>query len=318
MVAIGYALCSDEHTPDELIRYVRLAEDAGFAFAFLADHYHPWVGQQVQSPFIWSILGGIAQATHRLPLVVSITCPTVGMHPAVIAQAAATVATMMPGRCCLGLETGEELCARIWGRHWHLPKIRLEMLEEAVQVMRRLWRGGVQSHWGRHYTIENARICTLPKELPAILLAVGGDASAELAGRIGDGLMSITPERCLLHTFEWAGGRGKPRYGKMTVCWVRDESEARRLAQTWWKTALLGTPAYDLALPTHFVRALARVSEADVARMLLCGADASQHVKTIRDYAAVGFDHVYVHHVGPNQEGFIRFYQGEVLPQFQR
>jgi coenzyme F420-dependent glucose-6-phosphate dehydrogenase len=155
MLELGYALSSEEHAPNDVIRYMRLAEEAGFAFACLADHNHPWVEDQDQSPFIWSIIGGIAQATQRLRLVIGVTYPTARMHPASIAQAVATVAAMMPGRCCLGLETGEHLRARIWGHHWRVSVIQWEMLQEAVQVIRLLWRGGAQSHWGRHYTIEN-------------------------------------------------------------------------------------------------------------------------------------------------------------------
>lgn len=316
MVEIGYALSSEEHAPNDLIRYVRLAEEAGFAFAFLADHYHPWVEQQGQSPFIWSIIGGIAHATQRLQLVIGVTHPTTRMHPCITAQAAATVAAMMPGRCCLGLETGEYLSKRIWGCHWRVPQVQLEMLEEAVQVIRLLWRGGTQSHWGRYYTIENVRIYTPPEELPAILIAAGGWHSAEVAGRIGDGLIGTTAETQLIQTFELAGGMGKPRYGKVTVCWGRDEKEARRTAHTWWPTAVLGASAIDLQLPAHIIRTITRVSEADVAQALLCSANPARHIAAIREFAAAGYDHVYVHHVGPDQEGFIRFYQGEVLPKF--
>ena len=158
MIEIGYALSSEAHAPNDVIRYMQLAEEAGFAFASLADHSHPWVEQQGQSPFIWSIIGGIAHATQRLPLVIAMTSPTTRMHLSVTAQAVATVAAMMPGRCSLSLETGEYLSERLGRRYGHMAQGRLEMLEEAVQVIRLLWRGGMQSHWGRHYSIENVQI----------------------------------------------------------------------------------------------------------------------------------------------------------------
>jgi G6PDH family F420-dependent oxidoreductase len=142
MVEIGYALSSEAHAPNDVIRYMRLAEEAGFAFACLTDHYHPWVEQQGQNPFIWSIIGGIAHATQHLRLVIALTCPTTRMHPSIIAQAVATVAAMMPGRCALCLEIGEYFSERIWERNGRVPQGRLEMLEEAVRVIRLLWRVG--------------------------------------------------------------------------------------------------------------------------------------------------------------------------------
>src|SRR5438093_7201910 len=168
MVEIGYALSSEEHGPQELVQFARTAEEAGFTFALISDHFHPWIDRQGQSPFVWSVVGGIAQATQRLRLGTGVTCPTIRTHPAIVAQAAATSAVMMDGRFFLGVGTGEELNEHVLGDRWPGPRERLELLEEAIEVIRLLWEGGYQSHYGEHYTVEQARIYDVPDEPPEI------------------------------------------------------------------------------------------------------------------------------------------------------
>src|SRR5918996_3866961 len=185
----GYALSSEEHLPLDLVRYARRAEEAGLPFALVSDHFHPWIDRQGESPFVWSVIGGIAVETETLRLGTGVTCPTIRTHPAIIAQAAATSAAMMPGRFFLGVGTGENLNEHILGDRWPPSDIRREMLEEAVDVMRSLWEGGSQSHYGDYYVVENARLYTLPEEPPPILVAASGPRAAELAGRIGDGFV---------------------------------------------------------------------------------------------------------------------------------
>lgn len=178
-VAIGYALSSEEHAPADLVRNARLAEDHGFSFALVSDHFHPWIDRQGNSPFVWSVLGGIAQSTRSLMVGTGVTCPTIRIHPAIIAQAAATTAAMMPGRFFLGIGTGENLNEHVLGDAWPEWDVRAEMLEEAVEVIRALWSGEVTSHRGRHYTVQNARLYTLPDELPLIHVAASGPRMAE-------------------------------------------------------------------------------------------------------------------------------------------
>ena len=316
MVAIGYALSSEEHHPNDLVRHARLAEEAGFGFALISDHYHPWVEQQGHSPFVWSVIGGIAQATERLQLGTGVTCPTIRIHPAIVAHAAATAAAMMPGRFFLGVGTGENLNEHILGDHWPEWEVRAEMLEEAVAVMRLLWQGGQQSHRGRHYTVENARLYTLPEAPVAVMVAAAGPRAAELAGRIGDGFIGTSAERELVEGFERAGGAGKPRYGQATVCWAEDEATARRTAHQQWPTgALPGEMGQELATPTHFGQVAQLVTEEAIAEAIVCGPDPERHAAEIRSYIDAGYDHVYVHQIGPDQEGFLRFYQREVLPR---
>src|SRR5687768_14742168 len=188
-VQIGYAISSEEHLPNDIVRHARLAEEAGFPYALISDHYHPWVDAQGHSPFVWSVIGGIATATEHLRLGTGVTCPTIRIHPAVIAQAAATSAAMMDGRFFLGVGTGEALNEHITGERWPETEVRQEMLVEAVEIIRLLWQGGNQSHHGTYYSVENARLYTLPKAEIPIVVAASGPESAELAGRIGDGLV---------------------------------------------------------------------------------------------------------------------------------
>jgi len=164
------------------------------------------------------------------------------ISPAIVAQAAATSTVMMPGRFFLGLGTGENLNEHITGLHWPPASQRLEMLEEAVAVIRLPWQGGWQSHYGKYYTVEQARIFTLPEEPPPIMIAAGKNRSAELAGRIGDGMISTAPERDLIKQFEQAGGKGKPRYGQVTICYAPSDDEAARTVRKCWPNAGLSAP----------------------------------------------------------------------------
>src|SRR5262245_46382645 len=227
---IGYALSSEEHSPLDLVRYAKMAEDAGFDFALISDHYHPWIERQGQGSFVWSVVGAIATATTRLRLGTGVTCPTVRVHPAIVAQAAATAAVMMPGRFFLGVGTGENLNEHIVGAAWPETAVRQARLVEAIEVIRLLWQGGMQSHHGRFYTVENARLYALPDAAPPLMIAAGGAKSAELAGKLGDGLIGTDADRTMIQAFRKAGGKRKPCIGELTVCWGPDEAKARRSA----------------------------------------------------------------------------------------
>jgi G6PDH family F420-dependent oxidoreductase len=315
----GYALSCEEHRPDDLIRYARMAEEAGFDFAMVSDHFHPWIDRQGNSPFVWTVLGALARETERMRIGTGVTCPTIRIHPAIIAQAAATVAAMMPGRFMLGVGTGENLNEHVVGAPWPATDIRREMLEEAVEVIRELWKGNVTTHRGRHYTVEAARIYTLPDEPPPILIAASGPKAVELAGRVGDGLVSLAPEADLLDSFREAGGDGKPRFGQVEVCWAQDEQQAVQTAYEWWpNTALGGELTQELRAPAHFEQAVSTVRPEDVSEKVACGPDPERHVAAVREYVDAGYDHIYVHQVGPDQEGFLRFFADAVLPLLQR
>jgi coenzyme F420-dependent glucose-6-phosphate dehydrogenase len=315
-VKLGYSLSSEEHGPRDLVRHAVRAEAAGFSFASISDHFHPWTDQQGQSPFVWGVLGAIAQATDRIEIGTGVTCPTTRIHPAIIAQAAATAADLLPGRFFLGLGTGENLNEHVLGDRWPEWDVRAEMLEESVAIIRDLWRGHVVSHHGTHYTVENARLYTLPTERPPIYLAAGGERAARLAGRVGDGLIGTGPEASTIQAFERAGGTG-PRYGQVTVCWAESEGEARQTAHRWWPTAgITGEATQELPSPAHFEQLAEMVTEDMVAERIPCGPDPAVHLAQIERYASAGYDHIYIHQVGPEQEGFLDFAERELLPEF--
>src|SRR3954469_12431746 len=202
---IGYFLSSEEYTPAELVEQARGAERAGFSALWISDHYHPWVDAQGQSAFVWSTIGALSQVCS-LPVTTAVTCPTVRIHPAVLAQAVATSAVLHSGRFVLGVGSGEALNEHILGDAWPQTDVRLEMLEEAVDVMRRLWEGGQVSHHGTHYTVENARIYTLPDEPPDVYVSGFGPKATELAGRMGDGFCTVMPDPDAIELFRSSGG----------------------------------------------------------------------------------------------------------------
>jgi G6PDH family F420-dependent oxidoreductase len=261
------------------------------------------------------VIGGIAQATSRLRLGTGVTCPTIRIHPAIVAQAAATSAAMMPGRFFLGVGTGENLNEHITGERWPSADERREMLDEAIEVMRALWQGGFQSFDGAYYHVEDARLYTLPEKPVEVMVAASGQRAAALAGESGDGLISTAADASLVQAFESAGGEGKPRFGQYACCWARDEQQARRTAFDYWPTAAIGGELIqELPLPRHFEQAAGMLSEDDVAGAVICGPDPGPHLRKIAELVNAGFDHVYVHQVGPDQEGFLKFYQREVMP----
>src|SRR5438094_2214705 len=250
---LGYAFSSEEHAPADLVRHARAAEKAGFGFGLISDHIHPWVDAQGHSAFVWSVIGAIGQATERFRIGTGVTCPLTRIHPAIVAHAAATCGCLMPGRFLLGVGTGENLNEHVLGDKWPAPDERLEMLEEAVEVIRLLWQGGYQTHRGRHYTVEQARLYTLPEQPPELCVAAAQPNAAELAGRIGDGFIGVAPERELIEKFEQAGGTGKPRYGHLTACWAASEEEAKRTAHEQWPNAGLEGPLnQELATAADF------------------------------------------------------------------
>jgi coenzyme F420-dependent glucose-6-phosphate dehydrogenase len=318
MVSIGYWLSTEEHAPADLVANARHAESLGFEFAIASDHYHPWNEAQGQSPFVWTLLGALAEATERMELGTGVTCPTIRIHPAIIAQAAATTAAMLPGQFFLGVGTGEYLNEHVLGDAWPRPPVRLDMLEEAVEVIRGLWEGEDFSHDGAHYTVEDARIYTLPPGPPRICMAAGGPIAAATAGRIADGLMSFTASRELVQRFEEAGGAGKPRYGQLTVCWAPSEAEARRTACELWPTAGFPAPlGTDLRRPADFEAVRPLASEDSAARHIVCGPDPERHFGAIREFLDAGFDHIALHQVGHDQEGFFRFFEAEIRPRLR-
>jgi G6PDH family F420-dependent oxidoreductase len=314
---IGYTLSSEEQRPSALVEQAVRAEESGFDFCVVSDHFHPWTDRQGQSPFVWAVVGGIAHATSRIQLGTGVTCPLMRVHPAIVAQAAATAGSMMPGRFFLGLGSGENLNEHVVGAHWPPVSVRQEMLVEAMEVIRALWGGKKVNHRGTHYTVEDARIYTLPDQPVPIMMAAAGKNAAKVAGEKADGLIAVAPKAELVQAFVDAGGDGRSRFGQLHVCWANDEATARRTAYQWWPNAVIGGIASELKLPQDFEEIALLVNEDDVCRAVVCGPDPERYVAAIREYAQTGFDNVYLHQIGPDQDGFFRFAQRELMPRLQ-
>jgi coenzyme F420-dependent glucose-6-phosphate dehydrogenase len=314
MTTLGYKLSSEERTATQLVGDAVGAEEAGFAFATISDHFHPWLDAQGQSPFVWGVLGGIAHATEQIQVGTGVTCPTVRIHPAIVAQAAATVATMMPGRFFLGVGTGEALNEHILGRPWPHAARRRRMLEEAVNLIRELWSGELVSHEGEFFRADTARLYSIPDEPPPIHVAAAGPGAAELAGRIGDGLISVAPNDEVVEAFHDAGGEGKPTYAEITVAFDRTpEAGLERAASRWPLPAIPGELSQELPLPRHFEQAAERVTPADLEGLVPAGPDPEPYLEVIGRYSKAGFEHIALHQVGEDQAGFIRFARSHLL-----
>jgi G6PDH family F420-dependent oxidoreductase len=314
MATVGYFLSSEEHGPRALLNYAVMGEESGFHDVFISDHYHPWLGSQGQSPFVWSVVGAIGART-RLRVTTGVTCPTVRVHPAVLAQAAATSQVLLDGRFRLGVGSGEALNEHITGVRWPPAPVRLEMLQEAVAVMRKLWEGGEVTHYGPHYVVENARLYTLPEEPPPVLMSGFGPRAVEMAANDGDGYVTVVPDTGSLERWREAGGRG-PAVAATKVCWGQDEAKCRHLAFDKWRVNVLpGELNQDLPVPAHFEQASELVTEDMVAEAIPCGPDPERHAKSIASYLEAGFDEVHVSQVGDDQAGFLRFFWKEVVPR---
>jgi coenzyme F420-dependent glucose-6-phosphate dehydrogenase len=319
MVEFGFTLSAEEQQPSELVRLAGEAERAGFSFATISDHFHPWTSTQGNSPFVWSVLGGIASTTERIRVGTAVTCPLIRMHPAIVAHAAATASAMMPGRFFLGLGTGENLNEHVTGARWPSASERRDMLEEALEVIRALWGGDMVDIHGRWYQVVDAQLFTRPQQPPPIYVAAGGLKAAEFAGRHADGLIATSPDRELVEVFENAGGRGKPRYAQLTVCFDGDERKAVETAMKWWPTAgLEGELMQELPLPRNFEQAASIVGEDQLTRAIVCGPDPEHHLEKVGQYVDAGFDHVFIHQVGPDQLSGLAFYAREIFPRFDQ
>jgi coenzyme F420-dependent glucose-6-phosphate dehydrogenase len=315
-VELGYALSGEEHAPAALVHNARAAEEAGFGFGLISDHIHPWVDAQGHSAFVWSVLGGIAQATDRFRIGTGVTCPMIRIHPAIIAHAAATTACLMPGRFFLGIGTGENLNEHVLGAKWPAPDERLEMLEEAVEVIRLLWQGDYQTHRGKHYTVENLRIFDLPEEPIELAIAAMQPQAAELAGRIGDSLINVAPKQEIIKEFEDGGGKGKPRYGQVTACYADSKEQAKKIAFEVWPNALVeGSASQELPLPKDFEQLVEGRNPDELEDKLVLGNDPDEFLEEISDYEQAGYTHVYVHQIGPDQDEFLEFAKSALFPR---
>ena len=319
MTRFGYFLSCEEYAPEELLDQARLAEQAGFDALWISDHFHPWTEAQGQSPFVWSMIGAISQVCD-LPVTTAVTCPTVRTHPAIIAQAAATCAVLLgEGRFTLGIGTGEALNEHVLGDVWPHTDLRLEMLEEAVDVIRRLWTGEVVSHEGRHYTVDTARIYTLPERPPPIFMSAFGPKALEVAGRIADGFITTKPDGESVSRFRELKGDDAPTQAGFKVAWGATRDEAIDTAFGIWPNAgVPGELSQVLPSPRHFEQASELVTREKFAENGAFGPDVAEHVEAYAPFVEAGFDEVYVANMGPHYRDMLTAYGSDVLPELRR
>jgi coenzyme F420-dependent glucose-6-phosphate dehydrogenase len=311
---IGYWLSSEEHGPRELVENARRAEQAGFSFVLISDHYHPWVDAQGHSPFVWSVVAAIAATTERIRLGTAVTCPLIRVHPAIVAHAAATSQILMDGRFFLGLGTGENLNEHILGDRWPRPDERLEMLEEAVDVIRAMLGGEYETYRGKHYTVEQARLYDVSDTPPPIVIAAAASNAAKIAAEKGDGTMNTEPDADIVQEYKQAGGT-EPIYGKVTGAFAADPATAARIGKERSpNTGMGGSLSQELALPRDFEAVAELVHEDDLEGALVLGSDEGAWRSKIEEYERAGFTHVCLHSVAEEQEAFIEFASGFITP----
>ncbi|MGC4111117.1 MAG: TIGR03557 family F420-dependent LLM class oxidoreductase [Nocardioides sp.] len=310
---IGYFLSCEEYAPADLLKQAAAAERAGFTSLWVSDHYHPWNDEQGHSPFVWGVIGALSRVCS-LPVTTAVTCPTVRIHPAVIAQAAATAAVLLEGRFRLGVGSGEALNEHILGDPWPRVDRRLEMLEESVEVVRRLWTGEVVSWEGKHYEVDHARIYDLPETPPEVYVSGFGPKAIDLAARIGDGYLNTAPDADMVRRFKEASG-GKPAHAGAKVAYAATAEEGWEHAHRLWSNAgLPGELAQVLPTPEHVEQASSLVTLETTRESVVAGPDPEQHLRQIAEYREAGYDALYIANMGPHYLEMIDFYGEQILP----
>ncbi len=308
----GYTCSSEEFEASELVRHAAMAEDVGFDFVTVSDHFHPWTRSQGHSPFAWSTVGAISATTRRVDIGTGVTCPLIRIHPAIVAQAAATSFELSEGRFFLGLGTGEALNEHITGDRWPPIDLRRDMLIEAIDMIRELWTGETVDHQGEFYVLENARLFSAPERPPSIVCAAAGPGSAEMAAQHADGLWATSPSADTVSAYRDAGGSGEV-IGQLTVCWDRDRERAIDTAHEVWPNAgLPGQLAQDLPTWTHFEQASQLVTREMIAEQVVCGHDIEAVASAAQKYIDAGFTAVHLHQVGQDQRGFLQSWNDEL------
>ncbi|MEU9297435.1 LLM class F420-dependent oxidoreductase [Streptomyces sp. NPDC048266] len=316
MMRIGYTMMTEQAGPRELVGHVVEAERVGFDFSVISDHSFPWLEEQGHAPYAWSVLGAAAQATSRIPLMTFVTCPTFRYHPVVVAQKAATLQLLSEGRFRLGLGSGENLNEHVVGEGWPSARVRLDMLDEAAEIIHALFTGEYVTRHGRHYQIDDARLWDVPDTPPPVGIAASGPRSCALAGRHGDLLIATEPKRELVDAFDAQGGAGKPRIGQLPLCYDTDREAAVARAHEQFRWSVGGWRLNaELPLPASFAQATEYVRPEDVAKSVPCGDDVDAVVEAVRPYAEAGFtDLALVQVGGAHQMSFLRWAETKLLP----
>lgn len=316
MTDFGYTMLCEQSRPDHLVRDVQMAEQAGFDFSVISDHYNPWLEEQGHSGYAWSVLGAAAQATERIPLMTYVTCPILRYHPVVVAQKVATMQILSGGRFRLGLGAGENLNEHVVGRGWPPVNVRHEMLEEAVTVIRALLGGGYVNFKGEHFRVDSAKLWDLPEEPVQIGVAVSGSQSVETFAPIADHLVAVEPQNELVERWDEFHPGPSRKLGQIPVCWDTDRDRAVRTAHEqfrWfgggWKVNA------ELPGPGGFAGATQFVRPDDVAESIPCGPDLGAIVEAVREFEQAGFtDVALVQIADERQEEFLEVAEKELLP----
>lgn len=314
MIKLGYKLMSEEHGPTDLVRNATRAEQAGFDFAAISDHYFPWLEEQGHSPFAWSVLGAVANATRRMGLMTSVTCPIMRYHPAIIAQAAATMGLLAGNRFTLGLGAGERLNEHIVGAGWPGVVERHERLSEAVDIIQGLLAGTLTNYRGKYFRLDHCHLFDRPDQKPAVVMAAAGPQAARLAGQKGDGVMATEPRVDIIKAFEKSGGSG-PRYAEVALCCAAKVEDARQTAHRYFRWNVTGWPVMaELPHDGSFAAASRQVSVEAVAQFVSCGPSAEHHLEAINRYVQAGYNHLILLQVGPDQDYFLDLFERSLAP----
>jgi G6PDH family F420-dependent oxidoreductase len=309
---IGYKLAAEGFGPKDLIQQAIRAEQAGFDFVEISDHYHPWLDVQGHSPFAWNVLSAIAAKTGTLGLATGVTCPSVRYHPAIIAQAAATLQIISDNRFTLGVGSGERLNEHVVGTGFPSVRGRQERLREALEIINLLWQGGYQSYEGKHLQLEDAQVFDLPEQLPVIAVAAGGRNAATMAAELGSGLFVTEPRADLVEAYTAAGGKG-PRYAEVPMAWATTEEAGVEEALKTSRWSLLGWKVMsELPNPVNFEAASQTVTADDIRQQFAVGPDAGPYVEAVKKYTDAGYDYIVLQNAGPDPDGFIDFFAEEL------
>lgn len=320
MTEFGYTAMCEQTPVRQLVDDITAAEQAGFDFAVMSDHYFPWLEEQGHSGYAWSVLGAAAQATSQIPLMTFVTCPTFRYHPAVVAQKAATMGVLSGGRFTLGLGAGENLNEHVAGHGWPMTRVRHERLRESVRIIRDLFGGGYVNFSGRHFTVERAKLFDLPDVPVKIGIAASGAESVGLAAELGDCLITAEPDPDLVNSFSGAGGNNKPKFTQVPVCYDADESVATERAHRLWRWAASDWPVMaELPDPRSFDAASASVTADDVAATVPCGPEVDRHIEAVRKAVDGGYTHVALVQIGAESQGeFLAWATSELLPALRK
>jgi G6PDH family F420-dependent oxidoreductase len=319
MLQFGYKLMSEEHGPVDLVANAARAEDAGFDFVSISDHFHPWLEAQGHSPFAWSVLGAIAQATKRVGITTGLTCPIIRYHPAIIAQAAATVALLSGNRFTLAVGAGERLNEHITGARWPSTPERHAMLGEAIDIFRLLWSGGVHTRKGEHFEVNHARLYDVPDQPIPIVVGVSGEGGLKLAADKADGIMATEPKKELTEGFKLRSHKPGPCYSEVALAYAPSEKEALKLAKERFSFSALAWPV-NSELPTvdGFEAAVKFIREDDLADTIAAGPDPERHIAAILKHIDAGFDRICLVGIGPDQKAFAEFFKTELQPRLKK